>query len=166
MAASFAVIQEEIQNMLDIPDEELTPEQQQAMNDYLDELGQQEADKVDSFAGFLRAEAARAKACREESQRLAAKARTMENKLDWLKSHYVGVMQEHNLKKISGAVYTLSLRNSQSVHISIPPENLPEQYQRKTVKIDPDKTALAAALKAGEIISGCCLADKQSLTVR
>ena len=47
---NFADIQTEIAAMLDIPDEELTDEQRQVMEDYLDELGVAEAAKVDGFA--------------------------------------------------------------------------------------------------------------------
>ena len=43
---TFNEIQQEIAGMLCIPDEELTPEQREAMNVYIDELAKLEADKV------------------------------------------------------------------------------------------------------------------------
>ena len=78
---NFADIQAEIAAMLDIPDEELTDEQRQVMEDYLDELGVAEAAKVDGFAQFIRLETASAEAMKEESKRLAAKAKTKENRV-------------------------------------------------------------------------------------
>ncbi len=47
---TFAEIQEEIRNMLDIPDEELDEDQNAAMDEYLNELAKQESEKIDSFA--------------------------------------------------------------------------------------------------------------------
>ena len=44
---TFNEIQQEIAGMLSIPDEELTPEQREAMDAYMDELAKVEADKVD-----------------------------------------------------------------------------------------------------------------------
>ena len=61
-APTFDDIQTEIAAMLDIPDEELTDEQRQVMEDYLDELGVAEAAKVDGFAQFIRLETASAEA--------------------------------------------------------------------------------------------------------
>ena len=57
---TFANIQTEIAAMLEVADEDLTPEQQSAMDQYLNDLAGQEADKVDAFAGFIREQAARA----------------------------------------------------------------------------------------------------------
>ena len=77
---TFAQIQEEIRAMLDVPDEELDDAHKALMDAYLDELGQQEADKADSFAQFLKLEGERARLYRDESQRLAAKAQTAERR--------------------------------------------------------------------------------------
>lgn len=47
---TFNEIQQEIAGMLSIPDEELTPEQREAMDAYIDELAKLEADKVDGLS--------------------------------------------------------------------------------------------------------------------
>ena len=69
---TFNEIQQEIAGMLSIPDEELTPEQREAMDAYMDELAKVEADKVDGFGQFLKIQSALAEACKEEAKRLAA----------------------------------------------------------------------------------------------
>lgn len=76
---TFNEIQQELAEMLSIPDEELTPEQREAMDAYIDELAKLEADKVDGFGQFLKIQSALAEACKEESRRLAAKARAAED---------------------------------------------------------------------------------------
>lgn len=84
---TFNEIQQEIAGMLSVPDEELTPEQREAMDAYMDELAKVEADKVDGFGQFLKIQSTLAEACKEEARRLAAKARTAESRLAWLKEH-------------------------------------------------------------------------------
>lgn len=161
---TFAQIQEEIAAMLAIPDDELDDAHKKLMDAYLDELGQQEADKVDSFAQFLKLEGERARLYRDESQRLAAKARTAERRIDYLKSRYKEIMLAHNLKKVRGNVYTLSLRKSESVDA---PDvwALPEEYRRQADP-EPDKKAIKAALDEGREVPGARLIVKESLQIR
>lgn len=165
--ATFQEIQDEIRDMLDIPDEELTDGQRASMDAYLDELARQEAAKVDSFAQFIKLETERAKAFREESQRLSAKARTSENKIAWLKNRYLETMRSNGLKKVAGNVYTLSARASSAVMVddldAIKDDPL---YVRVETEYKPDKRVIAEALKSGKIVPGCRLQENYSLQVR
>lgn len=111
---SFDAIQDEIAAMLDVADDDLTDEQRQAMDAYLDELAQAEADKVDAFAGFIRQEAARVKFLKDEAALDA----------------------------------------------------LPDIYKVSTVKVEPDKTTIGAALKDGKALPGCRLVNAISLQIR
>lgn len=163
---TFADIQEEIASMLEIADEDLTEEQQAAMDAYLDELASQEADKVDSFAQFIRFQSDRAKACKNESRRLAERAKAAERRIDWLKSHYASVMLANGLKKIGGNIYTLSLRKSESVDTPPDPSVLDKSYLRVKTTIEPDKQLIKEALKNGRDVPGCRLAENFSLQIR
>lgn len=163
---NFAEIQTEIAAMLDIPDEELSDEQRQVMEDYLEELGVAEAAKVDGFAQFIRLETASAEAMKEESKRLAAKAKTKENRVAYLKGRYMDTMQEHDLKKVAGNSYTLSVRASESVSVTAMVDSLPPEYVCEKVSREPDKTAIKTDLKAGKTIPGCELATTYSLQIR
>lgn len=104
---TFDQIQTEILAMISIPDEELTDDQRAMMDAYLDELGRQEAAKVDAFAQFLKIQAATADACKKEASRLSDKARTAENRIAWLKAKYLDIMQANGLRKVQGNAYTL-----------------------------------------------------------
>lgn len=163
---TFNEIQQELAEMLSIPDEELTPEQREAMDAYIDELAKLEADKVDGFGQFLKIQSALAEACKEESRRLAAKARAAESRLAWLKEHYTIVLRENGLKKVSGNAYTISVRESEAVAVTAQTEELPELYRRITIRIEPDKNAIKEALKGGLTIPGCALMKTYSLQVR
>ena len=163
---NFTEIQAEIAAMLDIPDEELTPEQQADMEHYLDELATAEAAKVDGFAQFIRLESASVEAMKEEAKRLTAKAKTRENRVAYLKNRYIGTMQEHGLQKVSGSAYTLSLRAAESVAVTAMVDTLPPEYVREKVSREPDKTAIKADLKSGKTIPGCDLVTTYSLQIR
>lgn len=162
---TFAAIQEEISAMLSVPDEELTDEQRAAMDAYLNELAGQEASKVDAFGQFLRLETARAKAIREEAQRLACRARSAENRLGWLRSKYLDTMQAVGLRKVSGSAYTLTIRETDAVEVT-DPSALPDLYVRRKEIVEPDKAVLRESLKAGVDVPGARLVKTQSLQVR
>ena len=150
--------------MLDIPDEQLSDEQKAALDAYLDELGSQEASKVDNFALFVRLESARAEALRAEAQRLASRARTAENRIAYLKMRYMQAIEQAGLKGVKGSVYRLSIRATDIVNVTNQ-DALPEQYVRVKTTVEPDKVALKAALKEGQVIPGAALVQTYSLQV-
>lgn len=164
--STFRQIQGEISAMLDVPDAELTPEQKAEMDAYLAELGQQEADKVDAFAQFLRLETARMEALKEEARRLSGRARTIESRLSWLKAEYLGIMQYHGLQKVQGNAYTLSTRKSSVVVVPADISGLPEIFLRRKETVEADKAVIKDALKAGQDVPGCELRDSYSLQVK
>ena len=150
---TFNEIQQEIAGMLSIPDEELTPEQREAMDAYMDELAKVEADKVDGFGQFLKIQAALADACKEEAKRLIAKAKAAEASLARLKEHYTFTLRSNGLKKVSVAVTAQT-------------EELPELYRRTKTTVEPDKAVIKESLKSGLTIPGCALVKTYSLQVR
>ena len=162
---SFAHILEEIANMLEVNEADLDTIQQEAMSEYLDMLAGQESDKVDAFAGFIREQSARATYLKEEGQRIAAKGRSIERKLDSLKAHYLHIMQAHGLSRVAGSTYTLSTRKSSRVDV---PDvfALPEAYRVTKTEVSPDRKAIAAAIKAGEAVPGARLVEGVSLQIR
>ena len=163
---SFDQIQTEIQNMLDVPDDQLTDEQRAAMDAYLDELAGQEADKVDSFALFIRAETARAKYFKEEGQRLTNKAKTAEGRINYLKHKYLCTMQQHGLTKIQGSAYSLSIRHTPTVEVT-DVDLLDDLYARVIpAKREADKRVILEALKSGVDVPGCRIVQTDSLQIR
>ena len=159
-------LQTEIAAMISIPDEELTEEQRKAMDAYLDELGQAESDKVDSFAAFMREETARALYYKEEAKRLANKAKNAENRIGFLKNKYLDIMRENGVSKIKGNAYTLSIRHIPHVVVD-DDAKLDDLYMRIIPeKREPDKVVIREALKGGVEIPGCRLEETDSLQIR
>lgn len=159
-------LQAEIAAMLDVADEELTEEQRAAMDHYLNELGQAEADKVDAFASFIREESSRAKFYREESQRLASKARTAEGRIAFIKDKYLNIMRQNGVEKIKGNAYALSIRHTPTVAVD-DADSLDDLYVRVIpAKREPDKRTILEALKGGVEIPGCKIVQSDSLMIR
>lgn len=161
---TFSAIEQEISNMLDIPDEELDEKQRLALDAYLEELGSQEQEKVDNFAQFIRIEGARAEALKTEAARLASKARTAANRIAYLKDRYLDAMQRNGLQKVRGQIYAISVRASDIVIITNE-VMLPEQFVTEKTTIMPDKLAIKDALKKGETVPGAKLDKSYSLRV-
>lgn len=162
---SFADIEEEIAGMLDVPDEELDMEQRLLMDAYLDELARLEQTKVDRMSSFVVNMKGRARAARDEAARLADKARAMEARCERVKRKYCEVMQARGLRKVSGEVYSISLRRFEKVEVT-DLSAIADDPVLVRVKLEPDKRAIAEALKGGMEIPGCRLADSVSLIIR
>jgi len=164
--AKFSEIETEISNMLSIPDDQLDDEQRKALDQYLDELGIQECEKIDAFASFIRAETARAKYYKEESQRLANKAKTSEGHINYLKHKYLATMQIAGVKKITGNAYTLSIRSTPAVEVE-DVDLLDDLYCRVIPeRREPDKQIIKEYLRAGGSLPGCRLVQSDSLQIR
>lgn len=162
---SFESIENEISGMLSVSDEELTPEQRDEMDRYLNDLAQAESDKVDGVCGWMTAELARADACKKEGDRLRAKAKTIESRIGWLRHRYAETMRANGLKKISGGVYTISVRTTQAT--SIVDENaIPADYRVEKVVSDIDRRSILADLKAGREIPGARLVEHSNIQFR
>lgn len=161
---TFAQIQEEIANMLEVSGEEMTEDEKLEMDKYLNELADQEAAKIDGFSQFIKLESERARNYRDESQRLASKARSAERRIGYLKEKYLGIMQAHDLKKVKGNIYTLSIHKSEAVDV---PDvfAVPDEFWRIRDP-EPNKDAIKAALKEGRDIPGARLKISESLQIR
>lgn len=162
MSISFAEIQHEIENILSVPDEDLTPEQRQLFDEYAEMLAGQEEDKIDGFVAFVRREQAHADFLREEAKRLTSAARNAEKKLDRLKDHYRHIMQSHGLKRVNGKAYSVSLRATPIVLIENE-QAVPKEFWRVKSETSVDKTAVRDALKSGAVVPGCSLGKSYSL---
>lgn len=160
---SLANIEQEIQNMLDLAEYELSEEQQQALEQYIDELGEQEADKVDRMVSFIRRQLELAEYCRREARRLSKKAMSAENVAQRLKDHYLAVMTSNGLEKIKGNAYMLRIGKTEVVDIPDDWDGIDDKYLKVTV--EPRKADIKKALKAGEKVGGCTLAPSLFLRI-
>ena len=172
---SFEAIQAEIQNILETYDNPnndlgeysltLNEDQQAELDAYMEMLGTQEREKVDGFAQFIRISEAQAAALRAEADRLLKRARTLENTQNFMKSKYLGIMEQHGLKKVSGNTYTISRLARKVVQI-VDEKLIPENLKVTKTTSEPAKKDIMTLLKNGQEVPGCQLAESVSLQVR
>lgn len=94
-------------------------------------------------------------------QRIKALSSRREGLLAYAGS-YVELMEDGKHK----GQYTIYRRSSESVKLDVGDECLPECYRQMRVEYKADKTAIKAALKAGEPVPGARLEKKDSWSVR
>lgn len=160
---SLVNIEAEIQAMLDLAEYDLDEEKKQALEEYIAELGEQEADKVDRMVAFVRHQLELAEYCRKEAQRLQKKARAAEEVSARLKAHYMAIMTANGLEKIKGNAYTLRIGKTEVVDIPDDWDGIDDKFLKVTV--EPRKADIKKALKAGETVGGCTLKENYFLRI-
>lgn len=165
---TFDDIQNQISEIFEkAEDELLTKEERENLEKDLETLANLEAQKIDSVAYFIQKTLAEVEFHKEQSRIEAQKAKTLQNRADFLKALYKGNLIRNNITKVKGDRFTMSLRKSKVVELSIPPEYLPEEYQKKTITIEPKKKELKEAIeKNGEVIKGVDIKENLSLQIR
>ena len=162
---NFAHVQEEISSMLSVADKDLTDEQRHLMDVYLNMLACQEAEKIDRFCQFIRLETARMEALKAEAQRLSGMAKTAENRIAFLKMHYLSIMQAYGLRKVKGNMYTASIREVPVVSVENP-DMVPDDFWKMKIDRSIDKMMVKNHLVQGKDVPGCILQTSYSLQTR
>lgn len=128
------------------------------------------AAKADAWCWVIDQLRATADAQREHAQRLARMAEQAE--------HRAQVMQDQLIRALGHVdpaatrwelpAHKLTSRATTSVEIDpdVLPDDLPEQFRRTRTTTSADKTAIKAALTAGQVVSGCTLATRRSWSIK
>jgi hypothetical protein len=92
---------------------------------------------------------------RAEAKRLAERAKAAEAHADRLRAYALECMNAIDIERIETGTFTLSVRlNNPSVRV-LDAAAIPSEFNRTTIKVDPDKIAILAYTKAtGEVVAG------------
>lgn len=130
----------------------------------IEQLQMDQQTKRENIACWVKNLRSDAEAIKAEAKTMADRAKSCEHKADSLTRYLAADL---NGEKFQTAKVAVSWRKSVAVEVDeaeIP--ELPEQYIRRKTVIEPDKTAIKDALKAGEIIEGCRLVEKQNISIK
>lgn len=130
--------------------------------DALDALMMEREAKIENIALYIKNLTADAAAYKAEKEAFAAREAQAANKADRLKKYLTAAL---NGQKFSTARCAVSFRRSEKVEID-EESSIPVEYMNETVKRTPDKTAIKAAIKAGQEISGCRLVENQNISIK
>jgi len=145
-----------------------TVEAQAALDEHLAGLAGVLESKADDYAALIQHLRSRADARTEEAKRLRELAAADDALAERLKQRLKEAMEATGKGKIETARFRLSVQangGAQPLEITVPPEQLPTQYQ--AVRVEADKAALREALAAGATILGVALLPRgTSLRIR
>lgn len=128
------------------------------------------ANKADAWCWVIDQLRAKADAQREHSRRLAAMADQAEHRAEVMQDQLVRALGRVDPAATKWELpgHKLTSRASQSVEIDpdVTADDLPEQFRRTKTTVSADKTALAAALKAGQDVPGAQIVSRRSWSIK
>lgn len=122
-------------------------------------------EKIIATAMYIRRLDALNKATKETIQDLQERVRADSKRIEALKWLITKAMDSLQYTEVKSPEVTLRFRKSSSVEIT-DSEALPEQILRTKTVVEPDKTAIKNALKAGEKIQGAQLVESRNLQIK
>jgi len=122
-------------------------------------------EKAEAVALFIKQLDAEEKAIKEEASALTERAKSKANKADRLKEYLAYNMNAIGTKKLETVKVALSFRKSESVRIT-DEFAIPQDYLRRKITEEPDKTKIKKAIKDGLEVAGCVLETKESLQIK
>lgn len=122
-------------------------------------------EKLEAVALYIKSLEAEAEAMKAEAKKLLDRREAKERKAERLRSYISNSMQALGDTKLETAKVALSFRKSESVDV-YEPALLPAEYTKTKTTVTPDKTAIKAAIKAGQEVAGATLEIKQNLQIK
>ncbi len=135
--------------------------------DTLDSIEWELEAKVEQILAVCKNESAHADALREESKRLAERARLSENRVARLKEYVARSLETAGKKSITAGLHEVTVREpSRSVEIT-DSGALPPQFVEYETTIKADKLAIKKIIEAGQEVPGAIIkVGKPSLIIK
>lgn len=127
-----------------------------------DELNMAFGEKVENIACYIKNLNSDIAAFKAEEEQLAKRRRSNEKKVEFLKRLLADNMGG---EKFSTAKCAVSFRRSEAVQVD-DVDRIPAELLRVKTTIEPNKTAIKDAIKAGQEISGCKLIENMSVQIK
>lgn len=128
----------------------------------LNALFMEKNQKIENIALWIKNLQADALAYKAEKDAFAARQKAAESKVESLKAYLVSALDG---QKFSTAKCAVSFRKSEAVQVD-DVNSIPAEWIRTKTTIEPDKTAIKAAIKAGQEITGCKLVETTNISIK
>ena len=153
-----------LENLLEMGDDWVDSETGEILSYHEIELLEMERSaKIEGWGCWIKNQMSDAAALKAEIENMQARLKALNTKIESSTRRY----QEYlNGEKVSTPKLAVTYRKAEAVEVDVSVDELPAQYQRIKTTVEPDKTALKAALKAGEEIAGCHLVTRQSMSIK
>ena len=139
-----------------------------SLADVLAELNMSREQKIENTVRYIKNLRADSESARAEASNLVERADRFDKKAEQLEAYLLS--QLGDCKKLETPLYTLKVRISKSTCCPSDEEaiqRLPEGFWniKTTVKVQPDKKAIKAALEKGEKLEGCSIVENRRLSI-
>ena len=162
--ANLFEINTELQRLWDAAVDQETGEINEDILANFEALEMDRTTKIENIGCWIKNLKSDAEALKAEAKAMADRAKSAERKAESLKSYLEAALQG---EKFQTAKVAITWRKVQAVEVDdAEVEQLPEQYVRRKISVEPDKTAIKDALKDGESIEGCRLIERQSMSIK
>jgi len=152
-------------NIAELLDDPLIP--QEAITSALSIVEGDIAVKAQNIAVILQAMGGDIDIIKAEEKRLSSRRKAIEDGLDHLKRYLFEQMEKINLPKIKTATFSINIQNNPPAVQITDEKAIPAKFLTIIPQtMVPDKKLIAAALKAGENVSGCEMTQGKSLRIR
>lgn len=118
--------------------------------------------KIENIACWVKNLRSDADELKAEAKSMSDRAKAKERKAESLTKYLAAVLDGQKFETARAAI---GWRKSKAVRIEFGTE-LPEEYIRRKVTEEPDKTAIKAALVAGKCIDGCELVETNNISIK
>lgn len=122
-------------------------------------------EKAENIAKLVRTFEADVKTIKTEEERLAAKRKTLENQVSYLKKYLHEQLEAMGIEKIKRPLFTIAIQaNPPGVDV-IDPDEIPGEFWNQPEPV-LDKKRILLFLKSGEIIPGATIKQSRGLRIR
>lgn len=129
----------------------------------IDELNMEWSQKVEGCLLFIKDQLAQAEAISKEENALSERRVACINRANRVKKYVQNILEE---KKFETSKVAVSYRTSTKCEVHISPEELPEEFQRVTTKVEAMKKELSDYIKAGNKVNGVELVTEKKMSVK
>lgn len=122
-------------------------------------------EKAKNVAMVIRNMETTADAIAEAEKAMYARRKSIERKIEWMKTYLLQNMEATGITKIESPYFVISLRNN-AESLSVEPDaEIPAEYWKQP---DPvlDKINLKKDIQLGVVVPGCSLVRKKSVTIK
>ena len=139
----------------------------QSIIDDLEKIEGELTFKVEQIAKMVITLGSNVSACEDEINRLSAKKKTYDNKMEWLKTYLLQSLKDAQIDKVKGQMVNVSIReNPKSVRI-LSIDEIPEEFKEKREETVVKKVDILAHFKeTGEIVSGVEIYNTERIDIR
>ena len=100
------------------------------------------------------------------AKRMKERADSLDTRVKWLRDYALRSMEATNLSEVSTDEWAAKVAKKPASVVIADGVELPAEYIRTTVKTEPDKAALKAALSGGAVIPGVSLVSGHRLALK